>query len=59
MTPYDSENLSAIVEESEGHFIVYRSPATAEDDPNYEPIAKFPTLERAETYLKLCSFGRY
>jgi len=53
MSPYDSDDLTEIIEEREGRFLVYRSPASAEHCPNYERVAKFPTLKRAETYLGL------
>ena len=53
MTPYDGDDLTRIIEEREGEFIVYRSPATAEHYPNYERIAKFPTLKQAKIYVRL------
>jgi hypothetical protein len=51
MTPYDSDDLTVIVEEQAGELIVYRSPSTAEHHPNYERIGTFSTLKQAETYL--------
>ena len=53
MSPYDSDDLTEIIEGREGQFLVYRSPACAEHYPNYEGVAKFPTLKQAETYLEL------
>jgi hypothetical protein len=53
MSPYDSDDLTQIIEEREGQFLVYRSAASAEPYPNYERVAKFPTLKQAETYLRL------
>ena len=53
MRPYDSDDLTEIIEEREGQFLVYRSPASAEHYPNYERVAKSPTLKGAETYLGL------
>ena len=53
MTPYDGDDLTRIIEEREGEFIVYGSPATAEHYPNYERIAKFPTLRQAKIYVRL------
>src|SRR3974377_1333727 len=53
MTPYERDDLKKKSEEREGQFIVYRSPASAEHYPNYECIAKFPTLKHAETYVRL------
>jgi len=52
MSPYDSDYITEIIEEREGQFLVYRSPASAEHYPNYERVAKFPTLKQAETYLE-------
>ena len=53
MSPYESDDVTEIIEEQEGEYIVYRSPSTAEHHPDYERIGKFPTLSQAETYLKL------
>jgi hypothetical protein len=58
MTPYESDDLTQIIEERGGQFIVYRSPASAEHYPNYECIAKFPTLKHAETYVRLHAMPR-
>ena len=55
MTPYDSDDLTVVVKEQDGKFIVYWSPKTAERQPDYERIGTFPTLQQAETYLKLRS----
>ena len=51
MSPYDNDDLTVIVEEQAGEFIVYRSPSTAEHHPNYERMGTFSTLKQAETYL--------
>jgi hypothetical protein len=53
MSPYDSDNATEVIEKRDGQFFVYRSPESAEHDPNYEQIAKFPTLQEAEAYLRL------
>jgi hypothetical protein len=53
MSPYDSDDLTEIIEGREGQFLVYRSAASAEHYPNYEQVAKLPTLKQAETYLGL------
>jgi hypothetical protein len=50
MRPYDSDDLTEIIEEREGQFLVYRSPASAGHYPNYERVAKFPTLTQAKMY---------
>jgi hypothetical protein len=53
MSPYQSDDLTETVEKQEGRFLVYRSPCNAEHYPNYERVAIFPTLAKAETYLGL------
>jgi hypothetical protein len=53
MRPYDSDDLTEIIEEREGQFLVYRSLVSAGHYPNYERIAKFPTLTQAKMYLRL------
>src|ERR1700730_8044240 len=50
MRRYDSDDLTEIIEEREGQFLVYRSPPSAEHYPNYERLAKFPTLTQAKMY---------
>jgi hypothetical protein len=51
MTPLDSENLSALVEPDGSEFVVLRSPDTAEHDPDYREVGRFPTREKAEEFL--------
>lgn len=51
MTPYESVDLTDIVEESEGRFLVLRSPESAEDSPDYELVADCPTLQAAQEVL--------
>jgi hypothetical protein len=53
MAPHDSDDLSVVIEQAGGEFFVCRSPETAEHDPNYERMAKFPTLEQAQRYLNM------
>jgi hypothetical protein len=52
MSPYDSDDLTEIIEKREDTFAVLRSPETAEKKPDYEEIARFPTLKEAEAYLE-------
>ena len=47
MTPYDSNDLSTVVEESDGKFVVLWSPETAEHTPDYRELGRFPTREQA------------
>jgi DNA-directed RNA polymerase subunit RPC12/RpoP len=52
MSPYKSIDLTDIVEEYEGKFLVYRSPDSAEDSAEYELIAECDTRQAAEEVLQ-------
>ena len=52
MSPYESDDLTGVINERHGMFLVLRSADTAEDMPNYEEVAKFPTVDEAKTYLE-------
>ena len=51
MSPSESEDLTEIIEERAGAFIVLRSPESAEDDPEYFEIGGFSSREQAKAYL--------
>lgn len=51
MSPFDSDDLTEIIEECRGKFVVLRSPGTAEHVPEYKEIGRFSTVEEAETFL--------
>ena len=51
MTPFNSEDLTELVVQEADHFVVLRSPDTAEDDPDYEELGRFPTRAKAEESL--------
>jgi hypothetical protein len=51
ITPYDSEDLTTLVEPEGQEFIVLRSPETAEHDPDYRELGRFPTREKALEFL--------
>ena len=51
MEPYDSVDITEIIKEVKGKFLVYRSPDSAESSPNYELIAEFDVREAAEQFL--------
>jgi hypothetical protein len=53
MTPYDSNDLTTVVEKSDGEFVVLWSPETAEHDADYRELGRFPTLAQAERFLAL------
>ena len=52
MSPYKGADLTEIVEEHDGGFVVLRSPDSAEHLPDYCEIAKFSTREEAISYLE-------
>ena len=51
MTPFDSEDLSELIAQAGGEFVALRSPDTAEDDPDYRELGRFPTRKKAEEFL--------
>jgi hypothetical protein len=51
MSPFDSENLTELVEQDGQEFVAIRSPNTAEHDPDYRELGRFPTHEEAEDFL--------
>jgi predicted nucleic acid-binding Zn-ribbon protein len=51
MSPHESDDLTDIIAESEGSFVVFRSPKTAEHRPAYREIARFPTAALAGSYV--------
>lgn len=52
-SPYDSDDLTFLVEHDEGQYVISMSPRSAEHTPDYDEIALAPTLGGAETYVKL------
>jgi hypothetical protein len=52
MSPYDSDDLTGIIKERDGMFLVLRSADTAEHMPDYEEVAKFATIGEANEYLE-------
>jgi hypothetical protein len=51
MSPSDSEDLTEVIEERGGAFVVLLSPETAEYDPDCRELWTFPTRAQAEAYL--------
>jgi hypothetical protein len=51
MTPYESEELTTIIEEEGKEFVVLWSPETAEHDPYYRELGRFPSREKALEFL--------
>lgn len=54
MTPFDSQNLTKLILQEDNQFIALRSPDTAEDEPDYEELGRFPTRAAAEEFLSSC-----
>jgi hypothetical protein len=50
MTPYNSEDLTTLIEKKDGSFIVLRSPDTAEHQPDYRELGRFPTEQQAKDF---------
>ncbi len=51
MEPIDSIDLTEVVEEYQGKFLVFISPASAEGSANYELIAECDTRDAAEKII--------
>ena len=51
MSPYDSEELTTLIEEEGKEFVVIWSPETAEHDPDYRQLGRFPSREKALEFL--------
>ena len=46
----ESEDLTEIIEADGDQFVVLRSPQTAEHDPTYCELGRFPTRTEAEAF---------
>ncbi len=53
ISPIDSEDLTVIVEEERQCFIVYFSPESAEDDPEYVEVGRFLTEDLARSFASV------
>jgi hypothetical protein len=51
MSPCHSEDMTEFVGQEGKDFVAFRSPDTAEDDPAYEELGRFPTRAKAERFL--------
>ncbi len=50
-SPEDSEDLTEVIVAEDDEFVVLLSPDTAEHDPDYQEIGRFPTREAAQAFL--------
>jgi hypothetical protein len=46
-----SEELTTLIEEEGNQFVVLWSPETAEHDPDYRELARFPSRQKALEFL--------
>ena len=53
MSPFDSETLTTLIEEDGKEFVVFWSPDTAEHEPDYRELGRFPTREQAVEFLSI------
>jgi hypothetical protein len=51
MTPYESDDLTEVIQRRGDKFVVLWSPETAEHDPDYCELGQFPTRAQAKTFL--------
>jgi len=51
MSPFDSDDLTTIVEPCGGEYVVLWSPETADDHADYRELGRFPTRAQAEDFL--------
>ncbi len=57
MSPFGSESLTELIERDGNEFVAIRSPASAEHDPDYREVGRFPTREKAEEFLASMDSG--
>jgi hypothetical protein len=51
-SPYESEDLTEVICESEGAFVVLCSPDNAEHKPRYKEVARFASADLAAKFLR-------
>lgn len=51
MSPYDSDDLTEVINDEGGAFVVQRSPDTAEHHADYCELGRFATRAEAEAFL--------
>ena len=51
MSPFDSEILTGLIKRDGDEFVAIRSAETAEHDPDYREVGRFPTREQALQFL--------
>jgi len=51
MSPRESDDLTEVIERRGRDYVVLWSPETAEHDPSYCELGRFPSLKQAEAFL--------
>jgi hypothetical protein len=51
MAPFDAEELTTLIEAAGQEFVVLWSPETAEHDPDYRELGRFPSRRKALEFL--------
>jgi len=51
MSPYESDDLTEVISEEDGEFVVLRSPETAGHYADYYELGSFATRAEAEAFL--------
>ena len=51
MSPFDSDDLTEVIAEKKGDFVVLWSPETAEHHADYRELGRFATRAAAEAFL--------
>jgi hypothetical protein len=51
MSPFQSEDLTGLIERDGTEFVAIRSPDSAEHDPDYREVGRFPTRAKAEEFF--------
>jgi hypothetical protein len=55
MSPYDSDDLTEVIEPDGGEFVVLRSAETAEHEPAYRERGRFSSLAEAQAFLAIAN----
>ena len=51
MSPFNSEDLTEIIEQDGKEFVAIRSPRSAGHDPDYREVGRFASREKAQEFL--------
>jgi hypothetical protein len=57
MSPFQSEDLTELIERQGDEFVAIRSPDSAEHDPDYREVGRFPTRAKAEEFFATVETG--